>query len=425
MNGSPAAQRERDRPFDCSKIPLGEAAACLVGEFLHIAGEMESRQRARRAEDLRRHEAMASALVLDLAHRTLSQPDGWVTVSLQNDDYSPARRQAPFLTQRFVDLLNLLASDPEILEMRRGIARRGGGGERTTVRAGARLLRVFAVADIALTDIGRDRSILKNSLVLMGPKLRGSAEVLPIPDTAETRLLRVEVQAINEFLAQADLDWLGDVVDDKIDLSDRFVFRVFNNGSFKDGGRLFGGFWHCKDKLEGVCFGQHRAVALDYGQMGVRAAYVQAGLVPPEGDLYSVPGLQPYRKGVKTVLSALLAADKIPTAFPKGVRKDGLFPSSWKFARVLEPIAEFHSPIRHLFGTKLCFRLMYEESCLLIKVLLRLKDLGVVALPLHDGILVSNEHLSIGESTMRIKYHEHFGVDGVVDVSYPITSYNL
>jgi hypothetical protein len=163
-------------------------------------------------------------------------------------------------------------------------------------------------------------------------------------------------------------------------------------------------------------------VALDYGQMGVRSAYVMAGLVPPDGDLYAVPGLERHRDGVKVVLSALMAADKVPTRFPHGIRKHKLFPPAWKFADAFEPIAAFHHPIRHFFGTSLCFRQMYEESCLIVKVLLRLKAHGVVALPVHDGILVSQEHRVIAENTLMEQFKEHFGVEGVVGVSYPSTS---
>lgn len=424
MDGTSPLTPDRDRPFDPSKIAAGDTAADLVDAFMRLVDGMESRQRARKAVDEARHVAMTSALVLDLAHLTLTKPGQWLAVSLQKEFYSSERRPADFLTENFIALVKLLAGDPAVLELRRGT--QGNAierGRRTTIRPGSLLLKLIADADISLADIGRNRALLSDCLVLKSCKVRGKSSYLIMPDNELTRALRAEVDAINGWIASADIWWAGDEQEDGVDPGDRHLRRVFNNGSFEDGGRLFGGFWQPeKERVDYVCFGEHQAVGLDFGQMGVRSAYVMANAEAPAGDLYSIPGLERYRKGVKTVLSALLAADRIPKSFPKGVRKGKLFPSTWKFQHVYEPIAAYHSQIKHLFGTSLCHRQMYEESCLLIEILLRLKELGVVALPVHDGLVVSQEHLQIAEVTMRTVFRERLGIEGVVDVSFPTTT---
>jgi hypothetical protein len=423
MDGTLRTKRERDRPFDPSKLPSGDAAKDLLDAFLELIAGFESRKRSRRPLDQARHVEMASALVMDLAHLSRTLPGQWLAVSLDKGLYSPERRAAPFLTEKFIELVNLLGAYPEVLELRRGF--QGAmriSGRRTTIRPGSRLLKLFEETGVSLADIGRDHSLMGDPLVLKAPKVRGQSSYLPIPDSDHTRALRAEVRLINGWIASADLGWLGDEEEDKVDLGDRYVRRVFNNASFEDGGRLFGGFWHRKDRLECLLFGEDRPVALDFGQMGVRSAYAMAGAAPPDGDLYAVPGLEGHREGTKKVLSALLAADRIPRSLPKGVRKAGFFPKRLTFERVYEAISEYHFPIKHLFGTSLCFRQMYEESSLLIKILLRLRELGVVALPLHDGILVSDEHRTIAEHTMKELFRLHLGVEGMVDVSFPTTT---
>jgi hypothetical protein len=423
MDGTLRTKRERDRPFDPSKLPSGDAAKDLLDAFLELISGFESRKRARRPLDQARHVEMASALVMDLAHLSRTLPGQWLAVSLDKGLYSPERRAAPFLTEKFIELVNLLGTYPEVLELRRGF--QGAmriSGRRTTIRPGSRLLKLFEETGVSLADIGRDHSLMGDPLVLKAPKVRGQSSYLPIPDSDQTKALRAEVRLINDWFASADLAWLGDETEDEVDLGDRYVRRVFNNASFEDGGRLFGGFWHRKDRLECLLFGEDRPVALDFGQMGVRSAYSMAGAAPPDGDLYAVPGLEGHREGTKKVLSALLAADRIPRSLPKGVRKAGLFPKRFTFERVYEAISEYHSPIRHLFGTGLCFRQMYVESSLLIKILLKLRELGVVALPLHDGILVSDEHRAIAEQTMKELFQLHLGMEGMVDVSSPTTT---
>jgi hypothetical protein len=51
-------------------------------------------------------------------------------------------------------------------------------------------------------------------------------------------------------------------------------------------------------------------------------------------------------------------------------------------------IKEFHKPIAHLFGGQHGMRFMFMESEILIDVLLELNSLGIVALPIHDDLLV-------------------------------------
>jgi len=51
-------------------------------------------------------------------------------------------------------------------------------------------------------------------------------------------------------------------------------------------------------------------------------------------------------------------------------------------------IKEFHKPIAHLFGGQHGMRFMFMESGILIDVLLELNSLGIVALPIHDDLLV-------------------------------------
>ena len=424
MDGTPRERPERDRPFDPSKVAAGEGAASLVTSFLRIVDSVASRKRARRGDDQKRHVDMASALVLDLAHLWVTAPEGWLAVSLQKGFYSPERRQAGFLTEKFIDLVNLLAA-AGVLELRRGFQGAMGAGRRTTIRAGTQLKHLFAAADVMHSDIGRNRKLLRDCLVLKSRKVRGKATRLRVPDNELTRALRADVESINDWIALADLSWAGDEREDGIDLGDRFVWRTFNNGSFEDGGRLFGGFWHRKDRLECVFFGDQPAVSLDYGQMGVRSAYSMAGAVPPPGDLYEVPGLEGYRSGVKTLLSALLAADRIPTRMPKRIRSEDLFPPVVTFGRAYRAIEQHHEPIKHLFGTSLCYRQMYEESCLLVDILLRLMDQGVVALPVHDCILIGQQNMTIAEQTMKELFEGRFGIEAVVDVSFPTSTITL
>src|SRR5690606_28526722 len=144
-----------------------------------------------------------------------------------------------------------------------------------------------------------------------------------------------------------------------------------------------------------------------FSQSAVRQAYAQVGHPVPDGDLYEVPGLQGYRVETKQILNALLARETPATRFPKYTR--GRLPRSWKFSRVLEHIKQGHPPLVPLFGAGLGLRFMYQESEVMVRVLLTLIDRGVVALPVHDCILVPRSAAYLTKEVMEQAFSDVVG----------------
>ena len=422
MDGS-SPELGRDRPFDPSKTVAGEASRALVADVLHRIESSESRQRARREADQRNFELMVSAIVLDLAHCVLVSPKDAVAVPLQNALYTAKTRPAPFLMETFPSLVRQLAK-LELLDLEMGRRSPFGPGKRSTVRASHQLLRLLEKHGVAQSDIGLDPRLRRRDvLVLKGSKVRGKASKLVVPDTEETRRLRHDMQEINAWLATADLEWLDST---PIDVSYRFLRRIFNNGHLDQGGRLYGGFWqglNAEARLNYIWIDGHAVSSLDFGQMAVRTAYSLVGVEPPTGDLYSVPRLEQYREGVKKVLNALLAADKMPNRFPQGTRAQ--FPRSYKLDDVVDPILAHHRPIARLFGTGRAHQLMHIESNLMVSILLQLKELGIVGLPIHDCLLVSQKYSRQVKQVMEDSFRQMLGWEGVVEESLPTVTITI
>lgn len=421
MDGS-TPKVSKDRAFEPSKIALGEPAHRLVRAFVDRVAQLESRQRARKPTDQDVHLKQATALALDLTHLELIDAGRWLSVSLKKEHYGTRARSAEFLTEAFPKLISLLASDTTLVDFEKGSLGTFRTGRRSIVRAGSGMRALIKSLEINLSDIGRDPALRGDVIVLKGTKVLGKARKITFDDNEDIRRMRSEVEEINDWIADADLWWAGDEIEDRVDLGDRFLRRIFN-GTFDAGGRLFGGFWQrAKSDLRLNCihFGDCAAVALDFGQMAVRTAYSMQGASPAPGDLYDVPGLGPSRReGTKRVLNALLASDGIPRRFPQGSRK--YFPRQWKFSDVYEPIAEHHPVLKPLFGTSQSLRLMNMESNLLVAILLRLKGLGVAALPIHDCLLVSQRDEAVAKEVMERLCMEYLGVEGRVDIDRSTT----
>ena len=186
-------------------------------------------------------------------------------------------------------------------------------GRRSTLTAGPRLIARIEQHDLSFEDLGR--SDAEEIIVLKAAKGHPNDEprYIDYEDTETTNAYRSDLRAINRWLDEADIEFITSVDGAEVDTTARRLRRVFNNGSFEEGGRLWGGFWMnlSKTARRNDLYIDGEAIAeLDYGQMALRLLYGHVGAELPEGDLYAVPGLESYREGVKKVINSALYADK-------------------------------------------------------------------------------------------------------------------
>ncbi|MER8857578.1 hypothetical protein NKI09_07965 [Mesorhizobium sp. M0757] len=180
---------------------------------------------------------------------------------------------------------------------------------------------------------------------------------------------------------------------------------------------MFGGFWQSlrkDERRQGLSISGERAVELDYGQVGPRILYGMAGHVPPFQDLYDIWGFGLNRPGIKKVMSAMIFASDTLNRFPKGTRR--LFSRSYKVGDVVEAIELKHPLIRNCFHRGLGHDAQFIESQIMIEVLLTLKDRGVVALPIHDAVMVPASAVSNTKEIMLNTFNRHAHVEGTVTV---------
>jgi hypothetical protein len=165
---------------------------------------------------------------------------------------------------------------------------------------------------------------------------------------------------------------------------------------------------------------------LDYSSMFARLAYARLGEVAPEGDLYAIPALEGFRSGVKLAFNVFLfdgkgLRTKWPAAMGVGVGDDGardgddhqaddsvhsgydgLLPAGWEDPqRLRRAILGRHPALGKAFGRRLGYDLMFTESRVLMVVLAELMERGIVALPLHDGLMVARSRMLEAREVMR------------------------
>lgn len=232
-------------------------------------------------------------------------------------------------------------------------------------------------------------------------------------DTSQTIRARRKLRALNTWLAQARLDFLKP--GNKVDTTAAVLCRIFTipkgvpveDYGFDLHGRLYWGWWQgigAEDRQFITINGEHVA-DMDFSSMFPRLACLQAGFeFPPRADPYAVPGVP--RENAKAALNAMLNR-KTPCRDHE-VPKDPetgrpVLPTGWAMGRFREALREAHGPrlLEVLEHGPRGLALMFAESELMMVLMEELKRRGIIALPMHDGVMVQERKAAETAKAMR------------------------
>jgi hypothetical protein len=389
----------RDTWFNPYRAPKTDRARAVVNDVTNQVQNFERfemfRKRARRPRDQQAFEDSVSAIVCDLIHfHLLGQPGGLVVTRSNTILGKRSRYRPPIYNQTFPVILDRLAS-PQMafIEQYKGHPMNFEGGRcRTTIRLAWRLVNRIRDHGLTFDDL---TTTAEGELIVLKRSPHGfwdEADMIEYGDTEATIAYREEMRAINSRLDSADLDFDQETAPAlKVDLSDRRLRRIFTRESFESGGRLFGGFWQPLPKVirtQGLRISGEPVAVLDYSQMNPLIAYGLANAHPPSPDVYRVRGFEEdrYRPGIKKLFNAMLFATKPLTRMPGGVRE--YFPRGVSVAAVTDAIAQGNPGLRDLFFVGIGHYVQFLENQILVRVLLQLREKGIVALPIHDAVAV-------------------------------------
>jgi hypothetical protein len=411
-----------DRWFDPWLFAKGEPLKALMESFgagLEFHTEHTTpRARARRQDDAETHKAVTEALVANLALAWLDPPLNGARLAVplrkgtKRNRYENSELSTRMIRTELEKLKELKATD----------LRLGRRGETTTTIFPTEWFgNRVRERGVTLSDFGRRES---EEVIILKRKSKDEDDAtwtfndetswVDYNDTVETFEMRTEVRDLNRFLEEADLLFIDDGQEPRANTNDRRLrryFTVFKGGgqTFDRSGRLFGGWWlQLKKERRGNVRVQGEPVAiLDFASMFGRLAYAHQRLQAPEADLYDLTGLlrgydtdvKDHRKGVKAVFNAMIFGGGMGNRLPKGAR--ALLPARVSVEEVRQAIVAKHPELKPLFGTQAGFKLMFQESRVLLRTLALLMAQGVVGLPLHDGLMVAGSNADKAHKAMR------------------------
>jgi hypothetical protein len=136
----------------------------------------------------------------------------------------------------------LSSAELNFLEQTKGRSNPFGRGQQTLVFPSERLQEHLQHHQVRLRDISGHKA--RPTIVLKAIKEdhRSKGLYKEYEETETVRRYRHQVEAINDWIAEADIDFDDTVLKTTrpINIHDRHLRRIFTRGSFESGGRLFG-----------------------------------------------------------------------------------------------------------------------------------------------------------------------------------------
>ena len=260
---------------------------------------------------------------------------------------------------------------------------------------------------------------------------------LPIPKHLEAKAVELDAgtKTINEklrttfidlFIDDYELEDLNTRMSDKaeekpyqqfrLDRSQRYLKRVFNNESFEDGGRFYGGWWQSipSEYRKYISLNGDLTIEMDYSSIHIHLLYAELQSHCPHKDHYVFGKLtKAFRPITKTLMMILINASSekaaLASAEKQGLINDGL-PKGIETPRdYLEEIYLHHEPIKEFFGTGYGVKLQFKDSQIAEAVMLDM--LPEPCLPVHDSFIVRKGQAQKLRRVMNEQFKLFTGVD--------------
>lgn len=382
----------------------------------------------------KRYDSYVMMVLLDLYCSWRSDPAQYVSFSRDKNRYGKYSRYASIQVgfTGMVKLTNRLREE-EYIEYVKGVCYRDQVtgvpylGYTSRMKATKKLIRLIVRHRVKLSMISRhpneaviklrtekdENDIARDIKEFQAPRdVERSGKIL----TAYNHLLqKTYIDLDDEMLTAAELEELKRydkkenryVVEYTVDLSKKRVYRVFSNGNWKHGGRIYGAWWHgCPKELRKyILLDGEPAVELDFSAIHVLLLYAHLGenFLDEGSDAYTVEG-HDFRGAMKVVMmSAINAQEKkdvdgetraIQAAWDTLIKKlnkkriEYGINSYADIYEMLEAIKERHPRIARFLTSGEGIMLQREDSDIAIEIINQHTKMHVPILSVHDSFIV-------------------------------------
>jgi hypothetical protein len=397
----------------------------LTKEVIKRIEASEGRSRSRTANEQLRFEHAVHALLTDLWKAVKSTPIRECSINKRSGWYSEnPRYRDPLLTyKQTIAVFNGLIKIGFIEVTHEGYY------DRVTLQGG--LTRFIAKDELLerLQELDEHPAIsikpdLNAETIILRNKVNGKKVLQEYEDTPATERYRANLEIINSCflkhwfdlevqdteLAKLEERIANHATKEPIDFSQRTLVRIFSNGSFKQGGRFYRGWWQNvpSEYRQYITIDEKRTAEFDFSQLNPHLLYHSNYKELGSEDAYDRVLDGQHRKIVKQAFNAMVQTSTPLKNCPNEIDMSGL-EISWPELR--DRIIKAHKPIADLFFNGVGNHLQFLDSNIAERVMLHFAGMDAPALPVHDSFIMHHAYGESGEveEAMRKGFYEEVG----------------
>ena len=361
-------------------------------------------------------------LLANLISNHKTDPDLYTSVSLANSHYKPhSRYNSHSIGKGFINLIRDLA-EGDWLELHKGFIDRASGISRLTrIKPTDKTLKLLEDLQVHSHLIARAPN---TECIIKRDEDKKDIEYI---DTHENIQDRAHLTAYNNLLHKTLIDHpdfpsegvpLKDGRTFKINKSDKFVRRIYNNSSFEWNGRYYGGWWQRAPKAyrSGIQLDRAQTCEIDFSAIHMVLLYAIAGI-----DYWNDIGTDPYllddfeqsdeiRSLLKVIVLVAVNAKSRKQALEAlryKIRTTDREEFGWftegdyDLKDILNRFVKKHEPVQSSFFSSNTFSVMYIDAQIAEYIINHFTDQGIPVLAIHDSFLINRVHEGDLRSVMQ------------------------
>jgi len=385
------------RPFDVWKWSEAPEVNHAVDQILEELEPFIYNVRKKR----RQYRNAVKKIVLDLYVAHQQDPGLFVAYSRMKANYvTPKRYKRIFMSyHKGIAVIDAMVELGYIHNKKGFNDRVRGCGRQSRMRAEQKPVRLIEAASVRRSMVTRrkDKIILKD----------GNGRLMDYEETLQVIEWRRNLKWINSLLAEAEIRLdlsaseeasFRDDIGFLPDFTANSLYRVFNNGSFDQGGRFYGHWvqnvpkrYRSRLTIDGM-----RTTELDYSGLHINMLYRLVGEDLPGGDVYRIDGYgEEIRPLLKVILLVMINAknslEAVRAVWNDSVARDFGYDQKGIKA-IMERFVERHAQIRKFFNSGSGVRLQFLDSQIAERVLQELAEKRIVCVPIHGSFIVQERH---------------------------------
>lgn len=443
------------RRFDVHKWSDYPQVKKLTAKLYNEIVVTETLKKARTAKDAKKLERTLRIVLIDLFAAWQEDENLYIAYPRGSDLYNDDTRYANIYI-KFKPMMQVTdyLKEHEYIEHRLGNKFSDNEGRVSRMRATDKLKKLFTNYKVRVrhVQVRKEKELIQ--------KKDENKKLEDYDDNRNTIKMRKNIERINEHMNTFDINLhvtneeeatikkkllekrikYGEI-NRFLNFSSDTLYRVFNNSSFKQGGRFYGVWWHSipSEYRKHITIDGMKTVELDFSTMHMTMLYsrVDAEL---EGDAYTLDGYSSenlaaedygtgdyapeLRKGVKKLTNAMLNAKD--GKIDRRKFEEYKWPDGKKTDDVKLDILARHKPIAEYFNSGEGVKLQYIDSKIAEQVMLKVIDRlnagyfhRAVVLPVHDSFIIPISLLKKHTELMGIMqetFMEEIGL--AIDVDY-------